>query len=100
MAAKITLKNGDPIFFVVGINQTRQLLKDLKSPTNYGWDWGVNIYTLGIWQDVRLESSGDARIDWLQVRTELQDDQRWATVKVNLEIDSLRAMSVAAENSD
>ena len=37
-----------PDFFVNGINQTRQLLKDLKSPTNYGWDWGVNIYTLGI----------------------------------------------------
>ena len=86
-----------PDFFVVGINQTRQLLKDLKSPTNFGWDWGVNVYTLGIWQDARLESSGDARIEWLQVQTDLQDDQRWATVKANLEIDCMSAMSVAAE---
>ena len=77
-----------PDFFVTGINQTRQLLKDLKSPTNFGWDWGVNVYTLGIWQDVRLEASGAARIDWLQVLTELQDDYSRARVRVKLEIDS------------
>ena len=82
-----------PDFFVTGINQTRQLLKDLKSPTNFGWDWGVNIYTLGIWQDARLEASGDARIEWLGVRTELHDDCRRATVRVKLEIDSLSAMN-------
>ena len=85
-------KEWGPDFFVNGINQTRQLLKDLKSPTNYGWDWGVNVYTLGIWQDLRLEASGDARIEWLQVKTELSGDQRGAAVKVTLEIDSLRAM--------
>ena len=81
-----------PDFFVTGINQTRQLLKDLKSPTNFGWDWGVNIYTLGIWQDARLEASGDARIEWLGVRTKLHDDFGRATVRVKLEIDSLSAM--------
>ncbi len=90
-------KEWGPDFFVVGINQTRQLLKDLKSPTNYGWDWGVNVYTLGIWQDARLEASGDARIDWLQVRTELSGDQRAAAIKVKLEIDSLRGLDVAAD---
>ena len=89
-------KEWGPDFFVVGINQTRQLLKDLKSPTNYGWDWGVNVYTLGIWQDVRLEASGDARIDWLQTRTELSGDLRRATVKIKLEIDSLRELDVVA----
>ncbi len=85
-------KEWGPDFFVVGINQTRQLLQDLKSPTNYGWDWGVNVYTLGIWQDLRLEASGDARIEWLQAKTELSGDQRRAAVKVTLEIDSLRAL--------
>ena len=85
-----------PDFFVNGINQTRQLLQGLKSPTNFGWDWGVNIYTLGIWQDLRLEASGDARIEWVQVRTMLSEDQRRADVKVNLEIDSLNAMNVVA----
>ena len=89
-------KEWGPDFFVVGINETRQLLQDLKSPTNYGWDWGVNVYTLGIWQDLRLEASGDARIEWLQVKTELSGDQRGAAVKVKLEIDSLRALDVVA----
>ena len=83
-------------FFVNGINETRQLLKDLKSPTNYGWDWGVNVYTLGIWQDLRLEASGDARIEWLQVKTELSGDQRGAAVTANLEIDSMRDLDVVA----
>ena len=82
-----------PDFFVTGINQTRQLLKDLKSPTNFGWDWGVNVWTLGIWQDARLEASGDARIEWLAVRTELHDDCRRATVRVKLEVDSRSAMN-------
>ena len=85
-----------PDFFVTGINQTRQLLKGLKSPTNFGWDWGVNIWTLGIWQDVRLEASGGARIEWLDVRTELDHRCRRATVRVKLEIDSQSAKDVLA----
>ena len=51
-----------------------QVLKDLKSPTNCGWDWGTNIWTLGIWKDVRLEATGPARIDWTRVQTDLADD--------------------------
>lgn len=86
-----------PDFFVHGINQTRQLLKDLKSPTNFGWDWGVNIYTLGIWQDVRLEASGAARIESVQALTDLDDDHRRARVRVKLEVDSLRALRVQAK---
>ena len=86
-----------PDFFVNGINRTRQLLQDLKSPTNFGWDWGVNVYTLGIWQDVRLEATGAARIDWVQAQTELSEDHRRAKVRVNLEIDSLAAFGVKAE---
>ncbi len=85
-----------PNFFVNGINQMRQLLQDLKSPTNFGWDWGVNIYTLGIWQDVRLEATGAARIEWVQILSELPDDQRQARVRVRLEIDSLAAAPASA----
>ncbi len=85
-----------PDFFVVGINETRQLLKDLKSPTNYGWDWGVNVYTLGIWQDLRLEASGDARIEWLGAQAELSQDMQRAWVAVKLETDCLRALDAVA----
>ncbi len=85
-----------PDFFVNGINQTRQLLKGLKSPTNFGWDWGVNIYTLGIWQDVRLEVTGPSRIEWVQVRTELYEGHHRARVQVNLEVDSLTELNATA----
>ena len=72
-----------------GINKTRQLLKDLKSPTNSGWDWGINIWTLGIWKDVRLVATGPARIDDVRVRTSLNADFSKAIVAVALEVDSL-----------
>lgn len=85
-----------PYFFVDGINKTRQIHQDLKSATNFGWDWGVNIYTLGIWKDVRLEVTGPARIEWVQVQTELSDFYRKAKVKTNLEIDSVAELDVKA----
>jgi beta-mannosidase len=72
-----------------GINRTRQLLKELKSPTNFGWDWGVSIWTLGIWKDVYLVASGPARIDWMQAQTTLESNYTKATIKVTCEIDSL-----------
>jgi beta-mannosidase len=74
--------------FVDGFNRSRQMLKELKSPTNFGWDWGTNVWTLGIWKDVRLEATGPARIDWVRVRSELSDNYQKAVVKVGLEIDS------------
>ena len=74
--------------FVEAIIATHKVLKELKSPTNFGWDWGVNIWTIGIWKDVRLEATGPARIAWTGVRTDLSDNFRKATVWVNLEIDS------------
>lgn len=86
-----------PDFFVNGINRTRQLLQDLKSPTNFGWDWGVNVYTLGIWQDVRLEATGPVRIDWVQAQTELSNDHRCAKVRVNLETEGLASLGVRAD---
>jgi hypothetical protein len=63
-------------------------LKELKSPTNSGWDWGVPMYTLGIWKDVRLEPTGPVRIDWVRVETPLSDNYQKAKVKVGLEVDS------------
>ena len=60
-----------------------------KSPINQGWDWGIRLWTLGIWKDVRLEASGPTRINWVQVQTRLSNEYRKATVKARLEIDSL-----------
>ncbi len=71
-------------------------LKELKSPTNHAWDWAVAVYTLGIWKDVRLETSGPARIEWVRVQTPLGDNYRRATVKTTLEVDSAAPMRAQA----
>lgn len=86
-----------PYFFVNGINRMRQLLQDLKSPTNFGWDWGVNIYTLGIWRGVRLEATGAARIESLQVESKLNDNYRKAVLLLKAELESSEAVEATVE---
>jgi beta-mannosidase len=34
-----------------------------KSASNFGWDWGPNVVTSGIWQPIGLESWSEARLD-------------------------------------
>lgn len=65
----------------------RHELSEIKCPS-FGLDWGIGIYSLGIWKDVRLEASGPARIDYVQVQTKLDAPWRKATVVVRLEVDS------------
>ncbi len=86
----------DATHFLRGIELTSKTLKELKSPTNWGWDWGVNIWTLGIWKAVRLEATGPARIDWIRVQTALSDDHTKSTVTASLEIDSTVALPAEA----
>lgn len=87
---------GTPDWFINCYNYTRQTLKDLKSGSNYSYDWGVNIYTLGIWRDAWLEASGPARIERVQVQTELTDNYQKAIIKPRLELDSQSAVKVRA----
>lgn len=85
-----------PNFFLNGINQMRQLLQYPKSPTNFGWDWGVNIYTIGIWKNVWLEMTGASRIEWMQVLSDVTDIPRRAEIRVSLGVNSLDASRVKA----
>ncbi len=78
-------------FFVKGMEKTLETLEDLKSPTNFGWDWGVNIWTLGIWKDVRLEASDEAAIEYLKVETRLSDNYSKAKIQVKVVVSSLAA---------
>lgn len=71
-------------------------LEGLKSATNVAYDWGVNIYTLGIWRNVWIETSGPARIKWMSVRTSLSDHYQRALVHMHLEIDSQEALTARA----
>ena len=89
----------DGTHFLARQRATPKVLKELKSPTNWGWDWGVNIWTLGIWKDLRLQATGPARIDWTRVRTALSDDHARATVTASLEIESLSDLPAKAQFS-
>lgn len=86
-----------PYFFTNGIDRMRQILQDLKSPTNFGWDWGVNIYTLGIWRDVRLEVTGDARIESTRIECSLKDDYSQVNLRFELEVDSGKPFEAAVD---
>lgn len=75
------------------VHTTRQVLRELKSPTNAAWDWSVAVYTLGIWKGVRLEATGPARIDWTRVQTRLGGDYSKAQIRATFDVDSLAEMN-------
>lgn len=74
--------------FTNGMQKSMDVLKQMKSGTNFGYDWGVNIWTLGIWKDVRLESSGPAVVQHVKIETPLRDKYTMATVALTVAIDS------------
>jgi beta-mannosidase len=78
---------GTEHFFVEVNNRIRRRLKGLKSPANLSYDWGTNIYTLGIWKDVRLEVTGPARIRWLKLDAQPDESGETAMVHVRLELE-------------
>lgn len=75
-------------------NAVRNRLKELKSPTNSGYDWAVAVYTLGIWKAVRLEATGPVRLDWVGAHSTLTDNYSKATIRVRLDLDSLAGLPV------
>jgi len=82
-----------PFGFMTGVNKTRQRLKDLKTPGNFSYDWAFNVWTLGIWKDVRLEATGPSRIEWTRVETSLADNFSRVTIRPTLEVNSLSGAS-------
>ncbi len=69
------------------IKAYRHELSEIKCPS-YGLDWGIGVYSLGIWKDVRLEASGPARIEDVHVQTKLDEPYRRANIIARLEVDS------------
>lgn len=90
---------GTSTYYFDGMNRARQILKDLKAPGNWSYDWSTNVWTLGIWNDVRIEATGDARIDWTRVETTLENSYTHATIHASLEINSLADTAVQARFS-
>ena len=77
-------------------DRTRQVLKDLKTQGDLGFDWSANVWALGIWKDVRMEATGPVRIDWTRVETSLNGNYAHANVHATLEVDSLSDLPLEA----
>ena len=83
---------GTEYFFVNGNIRTRNVLQGLKSPANLSYDWGTNLYTLGIWKDVTLRCTENARIDWLYAKPTFRDhDTSRSTVEFLVEANAKEA---------
>ncbi|WP_406050385.1 glycoside hydrolase family 2 protein [Kribbella sp. NBC_00889] len=55
-----------------------------KMASNFGWDWGPDVATAGIWQPIRLESWSDVRIDSVRPLAGLDGDRGVLTTHVAL----------------
>ena len=53
-----------------------------KSPCQFGWDWGPQLPTIGIWKDIRLEGYTAARLADVHVR------QHHANGEVRVEVEA------------
>jgi len=93
--AKADAKEG--VNVVTSSNWIRKKSKELKSAVNCAYDWGISIYTLGIWKDVRLETSGPARINWIQAKSTLENNYKRALLISTLEIDSTKSINTDIE---
>ena len=85
-----------PFGFMTAVNRTREVLKDLKTPGNFSYDWAFNVWSLGIWKDVRLEATGPARIQWTRVESVVAKDFNSATIRAILEVESQAEQPVKA----
>jgi beta-mannosidase len=46
-----------------------------KAPCQFGWDWGPQLPPIGIWKDICLEGTDDARIENVHLRQFHTEDQ-------------------------
>ncbi len=79
---------GTQYHFVKANDVIRTTLKGLKTPATCSYDWGTNIYALGIWKDVRLITSHLAYIRWAGIFPVMSADLQSAEIRIELEIDS------------
>ncbi|MFW5981486.1 MAG: glycosyl hydrolase 2 galactose-binding domain-containing protein, partial [bacterium] len=58
-----------------------------KQPSNFGWDWGPQMVTAGIWRDIEILAFDIARINQVEI---LQDHSKESMVRldINVELDS------------
>jgi beta-mannosidase len=56
-----------------------------KAPCQFGWDWGPQLPTIGVWKDIRLEGAGRARLDDVHLRQ--RHDEREVTIEARVTVE-------------
>lgn len=60
----------DPAFPGLGSHKTSNLRKEA---CDFGWDWGPNLATCGIWRNIGLVGWNNARLDGVRINQDLTD---------------------------
>ncbi len=60
-----------------------------KSASNFGWDWGIDVATSGIWRPIGIESWSGARIDSLRPLVDVDGRDGVLTAHVAIERDGV-----------
>ncbi|MGN6445902.1 glycoside hydrolase family 2 protein [Amnibacterium sp.] len=70
-----------------------------KTAANFGWDWGIDVATSGIWRPIALESWSGTRIAAVRPLVDVVAQEGVLTAHVDLESDGVseRAVEVALE---
>jgi len=56
-----------------------------KAPCQFGWDWGPQLPPIGIWKEIRLEGSSNARLTDIHLRQSHNDGQVTVSAVLSLE---------------
>ena len=67
-----------------------------KMACNFGWDWGPDVATVGLWRPVSLQSWSGVRLDSVQPTVTMEGDRGIATVRIEIAVASSSAGSSAA----
>ncbi|GAB3808218.1 glycoside hydrolase family 2 protein [Humibacter antri] len=61
-----------------------------KSASNFGWDWGIDVATSGIWQPIGIDSWSGARVASVRPLVDVDGTDGVAMVHVEVERDGVR----------
>jgi beta-mannosidase len=65
-----------------------------KMACSFGWDWGIDTATVGIWRPVELESWSGARLAAVRPSTSVDGDAGTLVVEADLEIDGSASLEL------
>ena len=68
-----------------------------KEACNFGWDWGIQAVTCGIWRDIELVSFDDARFDDVQIFQDHKNKGKTVELDAKIACETLGKTQLTAE---